>query len=650
MVPRVAVFLLSLSLAAWAGEAEDLLAAGKQHLLEGKFSDAVTSFRKAKAGGAEGADELLTLGRSLRVASRRLRARQLPEAKEALATAAAIAVDHPQLVGLRTELKRYDDLLAQRGSLPGKALTKRTKHFRIEHHQPYLATSLAKDAERYLAEIEDGLAYPGMRRPKLKPLRLQILRDRAAYLREAGPLGKVSTGMVVTPTHMLTFQRAAPAVLKHELTHMVIHRWLPNMPLWVHEGLASGGYQQARSEEYARALKHLEQKQLMTLEDLFRLPDMGAIKISRAAFYLQCRLLSEFFLFAAGDLERFHRFARSAKERSDEAIKEWARNQKGGGRLVVDPLKFVAEAMLELLPEFYGYEDLSALEPAFGRYLAHRAREAKVQAKERPLACDFKARRLESTHVVLFTTCTEKVARPLLALAERVRQAFYTEFWDAGIVTPKRIKVYLFEHHREYAAYLKARGMLVEQGRWGALPHFNPRLGAACLYRAKLSKDYLSQTLAHEVAHALSWNLMPRAVRGAPWLLEGIAHYVGLSVHHKSGAIELGQIHETKKSKVASYLEVMRRGKKLVPLPAFVGLGFGGLRTIGSHVQCWGLFHFLQHANEGVYRERFHQFIAQIAAGAKGLPAFEKHLGSAKELDEVFERYVRELEPTSKRR
>ena len=130
--------------------------------------------------------------------------------------------------------------------------------------------------ESHLKAVLRDLAYPGLRRPKLKPLQIRIHRDRAEYMKKTGDLGNVSTGMAVSPTKIITFQRAVLGILKHEITHLVIHAYLPMMPLWIHEGVASGGYRQSSSPRtYTTALSCQERKQFMSLvpSPVWALPD-----------------------------------------------------------------------------------------------------------------------------------------------------------------------------------------------------------------------------------------------------------------------------------------------------------------------------------------------------------------------------------------
>jgi hypothetical protein len=213
---------------------------------------------------------------------------------------------------------------------------------------------------------------------------------------------------------------------------------------------------------------------------------------------------------------------------------------------------------------------------------------------------------------------------------------------------PGRLKIYLFDTSDEYAEFLRSLGMKLEFGKH-LLPHYNAYAGAACVYRQGLTKDYLHQSLAHEVTHGLAGRL--NSARRGGWVTEAIAYYVGLSVHAKTKRIELGECHETKLSRLASYVRLHARSKKLIPLTSLVDATPAGMNTVAHRAQSWALFRFLQDADDGRYRDEFHRYLAElIKTGDGGVAVFEEHVGEISGIEAEFKSWALGLKPTSKKR
>jgi hypothetical protein len=184
-------------------------------------------------------------------------------------------------------------------------------------------------------------------------------------------------------------------------------------------------------------------------------------------------------------------------------------------------------------------------------------------------------------------------------------------------------------------------------------PHFNPFSGAACVCREGVSKDFLYQSTAHEITHGLSVSIMNSFFKPGCWVVEGIAHYVGMSVYSKTDRIAFGNIHQTKSSAHLDFLKLMLKQNRLKSLRSFIALDFKGFRNdfIASNVQCWTLFHFLQHAEDGKYRKGFHKYLAEICTSGKGDAAvFEKCVGGLSEIEPKYLEYISTLKATTKTR
>jgi hypothetical protein len=307
-----------------------------------------------------------------------------------------------------------------------------------------------------------------------------------------------------------------------------------------------------------------------------------------------------------------------------------------------------------MLAEIYGYPNLKDFDADMKAYVEHREKEAKYQEEQKAQALDAEWKytlRLDSEHFALFTTCDKTTAEAVLQMADDLYEKFWLEFVDTRLFMPAKIKVYMFNRQEEYAGYQKSQGITVKQGDQ-LIPHFNPWAGAVCVFKGGHGRDYLFQTTAHEIAHALSLSLMSSFWKTGSWVVEGIAHYVGLSASPKSEELDFGEIHETDKSEMTGFLRAMIREGRVRPLREFINLSSEEMRQdfLRTTVQCWSLFHFLQHAENGKYRDGFHRYLAEICAGRDGDAAFEKHVGKLTEMEPEYSKYIRQLRPDTKSR
>lgn len=253
--------------------------------------------------------------------------------------------------------------------------------------------------------------------------------------------------------------------------------------------------------------------------------------------------------------------------------------------------------------------------------------------------------RLESEHFELYTSSPESFARTILDLAENIYETFSAEFKDTGMEIPEGIKIYLFEERKEYKDYMISKGMVTRDGS-ATLPHYSSYSGAACFFRLGQSKEFLYQSVAHEVTHSLSISLFKSLYGGGVWAIEGIAYYMQMSMDWKKKRIDLGEIHQTKNSQIVNIVKAMLRLKENMPLKKLISMGGSALKDPTVHIQAFSLFHFLQEADNGKYKAGLHQYLAEICAGGSGgVEAFEKCIGRISELEPVYLEHVRNLKP-----
>jgi hypothetical protein len=623
----------------------------------GCYKEAAQVYERLRSGGETSAtvERMARLCGALSTAEDSLKKMVLDEAKKAARAALVIDAENECAKKVLAGVERYDNILAEKGSLPGKFMVKKTRHFLIYHHQPYLADKVARKAEEDLGYLLKALLYDGCSKPALKKkFKIRIYRDKKEYEQETGDLGKLFHSMTTSKTEIATYQATALGDLRHELTHLLVHIILPSMPVWVHEGLATGGYERAKTATYSAARAYLEKKKFLPFDEFLKIRTPDKMKMSIGNFYMQSRMAVEFLVFCKGGMEKFHRFAKRSREIMVRDVNAYARTLKQR-KVTVRNIDWIEKPMREMLVEVYGYANLKDFDADLKWYIEHREKEAKHQEQQqaKEITAEWKyTLRLDSKHFALFTTCEKKTVEPVLELAEKLYEKFWIEFADTGMFMPGKAKIYVFAKLSEYGDFLKSKGTQVRQGK-DLIPHFNPWAGAVCVFKEKQSRDYLHQTSAHEIAHALSVSLM-RALRGTgTWVVEGIAHYAGLSIYSKTEKIVFGEIHETKKSEMTGYLKRMIKRKEVLGLKQFINLSSNGLRQdfVARNVQCWSLFHFLQHGENGKYKYGFHRYLNEICVGRKGdADAFEKCVGKLSEIEPAYLKYIKKLKADTKTR
>jgi hypothetical protein len=592
---------------------------------------------------------MLTFCDSIIAAENGLRKMRLKEAKKAANKVLKFEPENAAAREILDKIAGYDKIIAEKGNLPGNFIVFTTRHFEIHHHQPYIGSKIAEDAERHFAFLYDALRYEDCPRPRFKKkFIVRVYRNHGEFVEAVGDIGRLFPALTTSKTEIAASQRVIVSTLKHEITHCMTHEILPSMPVWIHEGLATGGYRRAKAESYEIAKKYLDAGKFLPFDEFLKIRTMDKMRMSTNAYYFESRMAVEFIIFAKGGMKKFHKFAKRIRELMVKDANAYAKQQ--GKNVTVRNIDFMDKPVRKMLEDMYGYGDLMEFDADLKKYILSRLKTAKYQESQqhKKFTADWEyTLRLDSEHFALFTTSDKKTAEPLLDIAEKTYEVFCAEFSDAGMLIPGRLKIYLFDRKSEYADFLKVKRSKICQG--GELvPHYSSVHGAACVFRQGNSREYLHQTTVHEVVHGLSRSLMKSFYASGCWTVEGITHYVALSANWKKKTIKLGEIHQTKKSQMTGYLKTMRKEGKVLPLERLIGMSQSQLAKITSHVQVWSFFHFLQNGAKGKYREGLHKYLVAICSGKPAdVSAFEKLVGKLSEIEPAYLAYIKKLKPTT---
>ncbi|MEM7234081.1 MAG: hypothetical protein AAF517_18030, partial [Planctomycetota bacterium] len=528
---------------------------------------------------------------------------------------------------------------------------RRTKHFRIHHRNETLADKISAAAETYLDTIAKEIAPEEFRRPRFKTFHIRVYRDRKEFIENGEPNSRQAVAQCVSTTELRSYESTILGALEHEITHLVVHAFLPSMPMWIQEGFATGGYRAAKPRTYSLALRGLKSGSLLPMEKLVSAHSLAGAGISTDKYYLQSRVALEFLVRGRGGLAHFYRFGKSVDDGLEERIQAIKRTKPRGKKITISVEREVEQPVRDALASHYGYFDLSKFDRDLQRWVQHQVRQSRLHAKQdrTKLKANFDYKhRVESPHFVAFTTSDKKLTEKLLKLAEEVYSEFQGRFWDAGLLLPARMKVYVFDSKTEYGAYLKTLDRTLKFGKH-LLPHYNPYAGAACTYRKGITSNYLYQTVAHEVTHGLSTSLF--SARSGIWIQEAIAYSVGNSVHARTKKIVLGECHETKYSELASYVRLQARRGQLIPLARLLEPGSVPDSVVARRAQGWALFRFLEDEENGRYRESFHAYIRGIVGQrVGGVAEFENQIEPLREFEPKFVEWAKSLRATSKKR
>ncbi|TET35904.1 MAG: hypothetical protein E3J72_09705 [Planctomycetota bacterium] len=629
----------------------DFFERGKEKFKAGEYREAAKLLRRAKQKNiqSEELDRMLTFCDSINAAENGLKKLRLKEAKEAANKVLELEPENAAAKEILEEIAGYDKIIAEKGSLPGDFIVFTSKHFEIHHHQPYIGSIVAEDAEKHFEFLYNALRYEGCPRPKFKKkFIVRIYRNHKEFVDAVGDIGRLFPALTTSKTEIAASQGVIINTFKHEITHCMTHEILPSMPVWIHEGLATGGYQRAKAEGYGIAKKCLDAGRFLPFDEFLKIRTMDKMRMSANSFYFESRMAVEFIIFAKGGMKKFHKFAKRVRELMVKDANAYAKQQ--GKSVNVRNVDFLEKPVRKMLEKMYGYGDLKKFDTDLKKYILSRLKTAKYQESQqhRKLTAKWKyTLRLDSEHFALFTTSDKKTAQPLLDLSEKTYETFCAEFTDTGMLITGKMKIYLFDKKSEYAAFLKKSGSKISQGT-ELVPHYSPYSGAACVFRQGNSKEYLHQTTVHEVVHGLSLSLMKSFYGSGCWTVEGITHYVALSANWKKKTIKLGEIHQTKKSQMTGYLKTMRKEGKVLPLKKLISMSQPQLARITSHVQAWSFFHFLQHGKKGKYKEGLHNYLAAICSGKPAdVSTFEKLVGKLSEIEPAYQAYIKKLKPNT---
>lgn len=231
---------------------------------------------------------------------------------------------------------------------------------------------------------------------------------------------------------------------------------------------------------------------------------------------------------------------------------------------------------------------------------------------------------------------------------ERFCEVFAAEFGDRlGSPAPAEDEVltlFVFESREKYSRLGDS------QVSWGG--HFSSRNGRITMYR---DTNVVYETLFHLCTHALLHQAWLRrggdpsvpALDEMAWFSEGLSAWFESFKRDARGDFILGQVSP-------SYLPGARKliadGRQM-RLTELMGMSFetyvGKRResrwNIQFSAQCWALVHFLQRANGGKYRDKFHEYVALEIAGRGGLEAAKACFGDLDVLEREYAEYVRDL-------
>jgi TonB family protein len=220
-----------------------------------------------------------------------------------------------------------------------------------------------------------------------------------------------------------------------------------------------------------------------------------------------------------------------------------------------------------------------------------------------------------------------------------------------------KLVVYLFRT-RDAFSRLTAQ---VESPEWAEGLYMPPGLFAFHLEAG--SVDTLLGTLIHEAVHAYTdQHLVRPGLRPPPWLVEGLAHYFGLSEVRK-GRLVPGSIREGKyvidQRLSGAYRRTTDTGWSLDRLQRAVrtgeAVGAATLFSLGPeafygddkdlhYAMSWLLVHFLRHGEPGWSGEEFPTLLLYVAEGYPAAAALETVYGlSPADLEEPLRAYVKGL-------
>ena len=180
--------------------------------------------------------------------------------------------------------------------------------------------------------------------------KITIYREVEEYRKITGRLGELFHSMTTSKTEIATYQKVALKNLRHEITHLLVHVILPSMPVWVHEGLATGGYEQTKSSVYSSAKICLKDGKFLPFDEFLKIRTPDKMSMSISSFYLQSRMAVEFLIFGKGGMQKFHKFAKRSRELMVKDVKAWAKTQREK-KVTVRNIDWIEQPMRRMLAE-----------------------------------------------------------------------------------------------------------------------------------------------------------------------------------------------------------------------------------------------------------------------------------------------------------
>ena len=265
-------------------------------------------------------------------------------------------------------------------------------------------------------------------------------------------------------------------------------------------------------------------------------------------------------------------------------------------------------------------------------------------AEKEEIGWEYKGQ-LDTEHFRIYYGDSRKLAEELGLYGEALYKTFQETFGDLGdLGATLPLRVYLFRTKKQYEAYAAELGPGLVRPLY---PQFDPasRTAYMCEKDKGSTKEFLVQTFVHENTHALSGKIMWQAAGIGTWLTEGWADYMQLSVDYEKGALELGKISQTSKSRHPDVVKLLIRQGKLIPLADLITMDRVAFHrdVYRTYPESWSLFYFLRHYGSGAYREGLKKYIGMAAEGKGGKEAFEEVIGPIDKIAKEWEDYVRTL-------
>lgn len=277
---------------------------------------------------------------------------------------------------------------------------------------------------------------------------------------------------------------------------------------------------------------------------------------------------------------------------------------------------------------------------------------------------------IETEHFIVKTNHSLERGVKLSQLLEGFHRYFVREF-SAFFTTPEQLKA-LFDGkalqsgnvHKHEVCYYASKGEFVARLR--SQPNielcngiYMPQQQIAHFFYDPVLDDTLQETLYHEVTHQLLSESGTRPFSVAAdrdfWVVEGLACYME-SFKQKDGKVTVGfPLH----TRMQAAIRHAQQPGEFVPLQAFVSMGQSEFQNAGKlsvlqryYAQATAESHFFLHYKDGLYRDAFIEYLAQIyspnPAVRRAVTPLDRQTGvSFPGLDTQYLDYLKELDATA---